>query len=332
MKRKKLLGGILVLCMAASLAGCGSKADYSSYNFEPYEMKDSYDSEVYNEGFALDNSLYSEAGDSNSLQSDSIADTSRKLIKNYSLDVETEVFDEFMASLDARVKTLRGYFESINTYNGNLNSKSGRNSSMVIRVPALKVDEFVDFVGDSANVTNKYLNVEDVTLSYVDVEAKKKTYEIELERLLSMLEKVETVEDMITFESRISEVRYKLETQESQLRTYDNLVDYATVVVSVKEVVKYTPPEPESYGEKVSRSFKNGLTGVIEGLKNFFINFVGALPSLVLFAILALIVVFIIKGVKKHNKKKLANAFSDDAVARMNEAKTKAKEKANSNE
>jgi hypothetical protein len=44
-----------------------------------------------------------------------------------------------------------------------------------------------------------------------------KTYRVEEERLLSMLEKADTVADMITIESTLSNVRYEIESRSRSL-------------------------------------------------------------------------------------------------------------------
>lgn len=49
---------------------------------------------------------------------------------------------------------------------------------------------------------------------------------------------------------------------ESQLRLYDNQVAYSTVHLSLYEVKKYTPTEPESVGSRI----KNGLADSITAL------------------------------------------------------------------
>ena len=64
--------------------------------------------------------------------------------------------------------------------------------------------------------------MDDVTLRYVDVDSHKKALETEQERLLALLEKAENVEDIITIENRLSDVRYELENYESQIRLLDN--------------------------------------------------------------------------------------------------------------
>ena len=68
-----------------------------------------------------------------------------------------------------------------------------------------------------------------MTLQYVDLESHKKALTTEQDRLIELMEQAETVEDIITIEGRLSEVRYQLESMESQLRTYDNKIDYSTV-------------------------------------------------------------------------------------------------------
>ena len=56
------------------------------------------------------------------------------------------------------------------------------------------------------------------------------------------------MEDIITIEQRLSDVRYQLESMESQLRSYDNRVDYSTVYLYIDEVEVYTPVEEETVG------------------------------------------------------------------------------------
>ena len=94
-----------------------------------------------------------------------------------------------------------------------------------------------------SNITYRQENVEDVTLDYVDVESRKKMLETEQQRLLELLETAESLDDILTIESRLTEVQYELDSKESQLRTYDNQIDYSTVYLDINEVVRYTPQE-----------------------------------------------------------------------------------------
>lgn len=177
---------------------------------------------------------------------------------------------------------------------------------MTIRIPAENLDTFLSSVADQSNVTSKNENVSDVTLQYVDLESHKKTLKAEQDRLLEMIEKAETVEDMITIESRLSEVRYQLESQEAQLRTFDNQINYSTVNLNVSEVTKYTPPAERTFWEKISEGFADSLEGVITGLVNFVIWFIVSIPYLVIWAIIIGIVVnIIVKAVRNKKERKV---------------------------
>ena len=80
------------------------------------------------------------------------------------------------------------------------------------------------------------------------MESRKKSLEIEQERIWQFLEKAESIDTVITLEQRLSDIRYQLESMESQLRLYDNQVDYSTVYLSISEVTAYTPVTPETSG------------------------------------------------------------------------------------
>ena len=332
---KKKTGIIVsVLLLALSLTACGNSASSATTSFSvnskmaPMEADSAMDSGFYDEEMATEEST------SDFKKDDSLyKDFARKLIKTENLSVETENFDDLVTSVEARIKALHGYIQSQNTYNNSLKNtySSSRSCDMTVRIPTANLDTFVDFVGANSNVVNKYVNVEDVTLNYVDTESKKKTYEIEQERLLALLEECDNVEDMIAIESRLSEVRYKLEAQESTLRTYDNLVDYATVNINIEEVTKYTEPEPESYGQRLARAFRGGLERTVNGLKDFLVGFVNALPGLFVFIIICLIVFFIIRGISKASNKKRALKNERNAELKMNQAKETAREKAGEN-
>ena len=97
-----------------------------------------------------------------------------------------------------------------------------RHSYYVARIPQNKLDEFLNNVNDLGTVSYKSENTEDVTLSYYDSKAQKDALEVEQERLMDILEKSETIEQIIALEQRLSEVRYEINSLGSTLRLLDN--------------------------------------------------------------------------------------------------------------
>lgn len=319
MKRRnmKLKCFTIILTAAMLLSGCGGSsmemaADTATTTTEAYYNSDggNYKSnDIYVTETAAEEAIEAEApaAPAEGGGGVEVKKTERKLIKNVDLYVETETFDELLATVDNKTESLGGYIESSYTYNGSSYYGGGRrNASLTIRIPAEKLDEFLSTVAEVSNVTSRNERVSDVTLQYVDLESHKKTLQAEQERLLELLEQAETIEDIIALEGRLSEVRYQIESMESQLRTYDNQVDYSTVFLEIEEVNKITPVKEQTVGEKIVTGFTENLYDVGEGLLDFGIWFITHIPSLVVWAVVIFIIVLIIKGIRKrHQKKKL---------------------------
>ena len=336
---KKFLRVLISVMIVLTLAACGSSsprgknesASSAAVSFAKDSKNVAYEEAAYGDyEYGYDEEYVPDSPAESYEDNKTYNDSARKLIKTYSINAETEAFDEFVQATEDRINALKGYIQDMDSFNGSTyTGKTGqRYCNLTVRVPVGNLDAFVNFVGDAANVTTKSLNVEDITLQYVDSESRKATYEIEQERLLALLEKCENVEDMIAIESRLSEVRYHLESQASQLRTYDNLVDYATVYLRISEVTRYTPPEPEGYWERVGRSFSEGIENVVEGFKDFFVGFAGALPGLTIFVIIVVIVIIIVRAIIKSGDKKRRKKEEARAEELMRQAKETAKKNA----
>ncbi|MCR4686083.1 MAG: DUF4349 domain-containing protein [Lachnospiraceae bacterium] len=349
---KKILFGVLAMTMVAGmLTGCRSNSasdqtystlaqnggevyyetaaaagDYwnegADYAYEAYpEYEEYYDEAGYEMADA-------EKGEVNLGNADLEITSSqnRKLIQRVSLSVETDQFDTFMTQLDEQIAALGGYIEYEYSYNGSSYSTYNqvRSASITVRIPDDKVSDFVSNVSGIGNVVSKTTSAEDVTLQYVDTESRKAMYLAQQESLLALLEKAETVEDIAYLTEQLAQVRYNIESMESQLRTYDNLVDYATVDLEISEVEVYTPVAPveQTTWERITTGFKASMDDVISGLKNFFINMLINAPyilrTLIILAIIVgiiWIIVLIIKAIiKKMIKKFKAKAEAKKAA------------------
>ncbi len=321
MKKKLLFFSMAAMCLMMCACGSSNPLSDVAYSTNNYKSAAAQESGPGFADYAYEEEYREEpAAAEGNVQQEEFNDSARKLIKNYNLTVETETYDECIKNIETEIDALHGYVENLNSYNGSSNYRSNRSSNYTVRIPQAKLDEFVNYVGTAAYVTNKTLNVQDVTLQYVDVESRKKSYEIERDTLNDLLAQAYSIDDIISIENRLSEIRYMLESMESQLRTYDNLVDYATVYLNICEVVQYTPAATETFGEKISRSFREGIADFVEGLKNFAIWFVGALPRLIFIAAIVCAIVFIIRGIKKSSSKKKARKEFERAAKLSSEA------------
>lgn len=340
--RLRLISAVLIITIVISACG-GAKSSYSETGAGApqaaaaeeiaYEDSMAYDTASYDGGVVLRNSagspeeLYkyetAEAAADEPASEDSYAqegggqetvtapETSRKLIKTVNIFAETEEFDILVPGLQKQVEGLGGYIEYISVYDVNSYYADDqlvkqRCANVTARVPKEKLDGFLAQVGEQTNITSRSENVEDVTLQYVDLESHKKALVTEQDRLLALMEKAETVEDIIAIEGRLSEVRYQLESMESQLRTYDNRIDYSTVELTISEVRKYSPPQTASVWQRIENGFMKSLDDIGLGFRDFAIGFVIDIPYIVLWLVVIAVAVLVFRILRKVWKKRRA--------------------------
>ncbi|MBE5858408.1 MAG: DUF4349 domain-containing protein [Lachnospiraceae bacterium] len=310
MKKTGIKACFIAALMVAVLSfpACGgSSSDSSKYAATEsaaydggYYDDDEYADEVYAEEAKVtaDANTSVDVGEGNT--------TNRKLIKTVNMSVETKEFDNLISGIEEQVAATGGYIESSSISNNNYynNRNSVRYANYTVRIPANQLNSFLERVKGVSNVVSINQDVRDVTLSYTDLESHKKSLKTEQDRLLALLENADNMEDIITIEERLSEVRYEIESMESQLRVMDNQVDYSTVYIDITEVKELTVVDPETDGERMVRRFKENIYDIGRGFKEFGIGFVISLPYIVVWAVIILIIVLIVRGIIKHNKKK----------------------------
>ena len=191
-----------------------------------------------------------------------------KMIYTADLTVETTAFDDAASSLRQMVEDMGGYFETASLYN---RGGDYRSASYTIRVPADQFQNLLTQVGELCHVVRKEESGDNIGEEYYDVESRLVTQQTKLERLQTLLSQAETMEDIITIESAISDTELTIEQLTGTLRRYDSLVDYSTVNITLEEVYKLSNAEepPTSFASRLGKAFAagwNGFVGVLEAL------------------------------------------------------------------
>ena len=300
----KLFALILALLLiVGTLSACGASAPEADYNSK-YDAPaaDAPAAEAPMEYDRIESDMLTDSSENSQVA----LPTDRKLITTVTMEAETENLDAMLSHVNAKITALNGYMESQQINNGSAYSKYRyRSADMTIRIPAENLSQFVDMVSENCNIISNYRTSEDVTLQYVSMESRIEALEIEQERLLALLEQADNMEDLLTIESRLTDVRYDLEQIHSQMLVMQNRINYSTVHLYLNEVVEYTEveEEPETFFQRVGRGFTKSLKGVWNGIVEFVIFLISALPY---FALLGAIAVVVILIVRKSRKKRAA--------------------------
>lgn len=191
----------------------------------------------------------------------------KKLILTANMNMETQDLDSVLDTLSAAVKKYGGYFQrsSVNTRN------SSRYYEAAIRIPAEKYAEFLEEIKSSGNSTYYSEETKDITDSYTDIEARLTSLKAQEAKVLEFYDKAESIEDLMSVESRLSDIRYQIEYYESQIKNYDLLVAYSTLYLNITETKVYTPVSTNFFA-RLGRSFVNGWKDFIGGIGDFVID------------------------------------------------------------
>lgn len=283
--KKTILALLILATLLGLLSGCASEdALYSVTNGDKVAEIEMEKSVAYN---AADSELYGEI----SSETGTVAEN-RKLIRTVYLHIETEEYDALIRDIEAQISANGGYLESIDA---NVRySSSDRYADMTIRIPAENLDAMVTVLSELSNVVRRSEEQKDITLSYVDTQSQRDALKIEQERLMELLEQAQSLSDILEIESRLTDVRYQLESIESQLRLYDNQVDYATITLYVEEVTTLTDTQEKGFWQKIGDGFLNSVRSVWSGAKSLFSFVIIALPYLFVLALFGGMVLLIV--------------------------------------
>lgn len=304
----------LMLCLESACGSGGSSSSSDSIN-SPSMGVDSVASSIsnsimsvadsasgYKSGSTGSGAVYEESSvETTGNEMSDTANNSRKLIKDVDMTVETYEYTSLIEGIQNEVLSLGGYIENYSSYNEN--SESDRSAYMTIRVPAEHMDGLIDRIGEEGNVTSRNESIEDVTLTYTDLDSHKRMLQEEQERLFELLQQAEDIETVIALESRLTDVRYQIDSIESQLRVIDNQVSYSTLRLDVHEVERYTPQTEKGTWDRIRVGFTENLYKVGNGIKELFIGLVISLPIICVYACVIAIFIIVLMAIVKYSDK-----------------------------
>lgn len=267
---KKYLTILLALVMTLSITACGASANGMKQaadvaTTESYSMPQEAPMAFEEAEMGWDNGDYKMSG-TGQAQTTAQQNGAKKIYRA-TLELQTLEFEKANEDIDRLIEEVGGWVEQkdVSTY-----SSSYRSAYYTVRVPAAKFESFCAGVGELCHVTYSTSSAEDISESYYDTKARLETAQIKLARLQELLKDADNMADIITIESAISDTEYQIDALSGTLRSYDSLVDYATVCLNLNEVYRLSNTEdaPKSFGEKLSNAFSEGIEDAGELLED----------------------------------------------------------------
>lgn len=276
---------------------------------------------------AADGGSSAAEGDPGELES-----SNRKIVYTGNVSLQTLEYDQSAKSIHDKINQCGGFIESENASNNDpywyYTERSGasarrthRNLSITARIPAEQFDAFMESLKEDGQVINTSVNAQNISVSYADHDASRKALEIERDRLLEMMEKAQTIEEMIAVEERLTQVERDLGEEKTTLSAMDRDVNFSTVYINLEEVFEYSETVVETtYGERLHRAFDNAIEGFVTFWQEMILFIVETFPFLIMLAILIFVIV---KLARRSAKRRM------ERYAAIQEARRKAGEAGN---
>ncbi|MGC1274082.1 MAG: DUF4349 domain-containing protein [Planctomycetaceae bacterium] len=203
----------------------------------------------------------------------------------YTADVRL-VADDFAKAaeqLKALVEEVDGYVAS-----ASLDRSSGerRSGSWTVRVPVAAYERFLASLDSIAFVESRDQRSEDVTMEYVDVEARIANLQRLEERFVTLLaEKTGKLEDVLKVEQELARVRGDIEQSQGRMRYLTNKTDFSTVTVAIREQKDYVPPKAPEFGDRIATTWSQSIAALRRTGEFVVLAIVAVFPWLVVAAV-----------------------------------------------
>ncbi len=299
MKRKWMRGLTVFAVIAGLLTGCGAgdgtksmmsadtaAAENGAAPQEYYDAGIAYDNYAMNDMAAEEIAAEKSAkgGDTTANQTqnpEKLTLLEEKLVYHCNLDIETLDYPATMTSVKDTITKYGGIVQSESEndsgaewyYENYRKTSATMHNYLEVRIPSENYDSFLSALDGVGKIISKSTSVDNISQRYYDTTSQIEALKIQEKNLLAMMEKCETIEDMIAVEQRLSEVQYQLSELQTSRRYMDMDVAYSYVNISVTEVMEYRrdsePVRRNTFADRLKNtvlSTGKGFLAFLEGL------------------------------------------------------------------
>jgi len=142
-------------------------------------------------------------------------------------------------------------------------------ATMVVEVPADRLEDTLDHLGLLGTVQQRAIDAEDVDAAIVDEEARLRNLRRAETDLRTLMDKGGKVDDILTVQQNLSEVRGQIEQLDAQHRNDVHRVATSTIAVSITEDRPNPTPAVPGPTARIDGAWHSGLNALADSLIAF---------------------------------------------------------------
>ncbi len=159
-----------------------------------------------------------------------------KIIYSGSVSLYTGDLKKTIDEITVYVQSIGGFTEnSYYSLNNDTYYDYTSYGSVTVRIPVDQYETAMQTLESYGEVSASYTYSENVTQSYRDVQSELANYRLQETRLNELMNQASSVSDMLAVETELNRVRTEIDSRESILQNYDNLIAYSTITISLYE-------------------------------------------------------------------------------------------------
>ncbi|MCG8400249.1 MAG: DUF4349 domain-containing protein [Firmicutes bacterium] len=272
---RKAVPLFLILVLLLILNGCGGASNRESSDSDQMAVEEYADEKSFKSGKEI-----GVGGDK--------PDLVQKIIKNVSMNIAVPDVEKAVAEIELMLQGTDGYVQDANLWQDD-NRLRGH---LTLRVPSNQVDGLIPRLEKLGRVERKDISGQDVTEEYYDVQARKNNLEKQEGRYLELLDKADTVKEMLEIENELFRVRGEIESMEARLKVLDNKVNLSTIRVELRSPGGLSTGErlKDPFDQRIQAAWLRGVNGMISSVQGFVVLFVALLPYTPMVALVGYVV------------------------------------------
>jgi hypothetical protein len=132
-------------------------------------------------------------------------------------------------------------------------------SYLEVRIPYAGLDALVIAISELGVVQESSINMTDVSLQKVDLDARIEVLQSAKDRLATLLEQAQTISDVVAIETALAERQAELDSLTGQREYLSDQTLFATISVNLSTPADARPTEPEGFVDGLERGWASIL-------------------------------------------------------------------------
>lgn len=236
----------------------------------------------------------------------------RKIIRNADLQLESNSPEESQQKITQIAESASGFVVESTQTASDVKSMTRDVVTMTVRVPAAKFDETIAAIRQTGTRTiSETVKGQDVTEEFIDIEARLKTQKALEAQFVEIMKQAKTVEDALSVQSQLADVRGEIEKVEGRRRFLENQSSLSTLKIRLQT--------PTAIGAS-SNGFFYRLTESLSSGFDFALNFLLGLITFAIavlpFLLLIVLPIYLVLRyfLRKSRKRKSASEILKDEI------------------